>query len=220
MRSLLVLFGLITIATAAPQEGDTILGKCVSVTDADTISLLVDKSVYKIRLSGIDAPERKQEYGTKATQALAAKVKGKQLTVEVAGYDRYRRMLGKLMLDGESIEFWLVRNGWAWQYVKYDQSEELRLAQQLAKQDGVGLWAGEANGLKPMPPWEYRDRKRTLSKIKSERKTTTTPDATGSFWLNTGSGSRHNEGCRYYKNTKRGKPCGANEGRACGICGG
>jgi micrococcal nuclease len=222
MRTLLTLLSLITLATAQPQEGDTILGKCVSVTDADTISLLVDKSVYKIRLSGIDAPERGQEYGTKATQALASKVKGKQLTVEVAGYDRYRRMLGKLMLDGESIEFWLLRNGWAWQYVKYDQSEELRLAQQQAKQDGVGLWAGEANGVKPMPPWEYRDRKRTLSKIKSERKASSTPasDATGSFWLNTGSGSRHNEGCRYYRNTKRGKLCGANEGRACGICGG
>ena len=96
------------------------------------------------------------------------------------------------------------------------------MAQQLAKQDGLGLWAGEANGLKPMPPWEYRDRKRTLSKIKRERETSTTPapDATGSFWLNTGSGSRHNEGCKYYKNTKRGKPCAANEGRACGICGG
>ena len=199
------LHALITLATAQPQEGNTILGKCVSVTDADTISLLVDKSVYKIRLSGIDAPERGQEYGTRATQALATKVKSKQLTVEVAGYDRYRRMLGKLMLDGESIEFWLVRNGWAWQYVKYDQSDALRLAQQLAEQDSLGLWAGEANGLKPMPPWEYRDRKRTLSKIKSERETTSTPapDATGSFWLNTGSGSRHNEGCRYYKNTKR-----------------
>ena len=169
MRTLFTLLALITLAAAQPQEGDTILGKCVSVTDADTISLLVDKSVYKIRLSGIDAPERGQEYGSKATQALVSKIKGKQLTVEVAGYDKYRRMLGKLMLDGESVEFWLVRNGWAWQYVKYDQSEELRLAQQLAKQDGIGLWAGEANGLKPMPPWEYRDRKRTLSKIKSLR---------------------------------------------------
>ena len=116
------------------------------------------------------------------------------------------------MLDGESVEFWLVRNGWAWQFVKYDQSEELRLAQKLAKHDGLGLWAGEANGLKPMPPWEYRDRKRTLSKIKSERETSTTPAGTGSFWLNTGSGSRHNEGCKYYKNTKRGKPCGAERG--------
>ena len=75
MRTLLALLSLITLATAAPQEGDTILGKCVSVTDADTISLLVDKSVYKVRLSGIDAPERGQEYGTKATQALASKVK-------------------------------------------------------------------------------------------------------------------------------------------------
>ena len=60
MRTLLALISLITLATAQPQEGDTILGKCVSVTDADTISLLVDKSVYKIRLPGIDAPERGQ----------------------------------------------------------------------------------------------------------------------------------------------------------------
>ena len=65
MRTLLALLSLITLATAQPQEGDTILGKCVSVTDADTIRLLVDKSVYKIRLSGIDAPERGQEYGSK-----------------------------------------------------------------------------------------------------------------------------------------------------------
>ena len=146
MRTLLALLALITLAAAQPQEGDTILGKCVSVTDADTISLLVDKSVYRIRLSGIDAPERGQEYGSKATQALASKVKGKQLTVEVAGYDRYRRMLGKLMLDGESVEFWLVRNGWAWQYVKYDQSEELRRAQKLAKDEGLGLCRAKLMG--------------------------------------------------------------------------
>ena len=95
MRTLLTLLALITLATAAPQEGDTILGKCVSVTDADTISLLSDKSVYKIRLSGIDAPERGQEYSSKATAALTAKIKGKQVTVDVAGYDKYRRMLGK-----------------------------------------------------------------------------------------------------------------------------
>jgi len=60
LLTLLALLALITLAAAQPQEGDTILGKCVSVTDADTISLLVNKSVYKIRLSGIDAPERGQ----------------------------------------------------------------------------------------------------------------------------------------------------------------
>ena len=62
MRTIFTLLALITLATAQPQEGETILGKCVGITDADTISLLVDKSVYKIRLSGIDAPERGQEY--------------------------------------------------------------------------------------------------------------------------------------------------------------
>ena len=98
MRILLALLALVSLATAAPQAGDTILGKCVSVTDADTISLLVDKTVYKIRLSGIDAPERGQEYGTKATQALASKVKGKQLTVEVAGYDKYQMWCKRLSI--------------------------------------------------------------------------------------------------------------------------
>ena len=60
MRTVFTLLALITLATAAPQEGDTILGKCVSVADTDIISLLVDRSVYKIRLSGIDAAERGQ----------------------------------------------------------------------------------------------------------------------------------------------------------------
>lgn len=40
------------------------------------------------------------------------------------------------------------------------------------------------------------------------------------YWLNTGSNVRHNSACRYYMNTKNGRKCTANEGRACGTCGG
>lgn len=224
MRVLLALFYFITLATVTLQEGDTILGKCISVRDADTIKVLSDNSVYKIRLSGIDAPERGQEYSRKAKVALASKIKGRNITVEVTGYDKYRRILGEVTLEGESITYWLVRKGWAWQFVKYDQSEELRLAQELARKEGLGLWVGESIGVTPIPPWEFRDRKRALSKIKSERKLSgfvkPAPASLGSFWLNSSSGVRHNEGCRYYSNTKRGRLCEANEGRACGICGG
>lgn len=199
---------------AAPRKGDMLFGKCVSVVDGDTIKILVDKSPYRIHLSGIIAPEQGQEYSTKAAQALASKVKGKQLTVEVLGGWPFPRLLGKVMLNGESIELWLVRNGWAWQYVKYDRSKKLRIAQELARKEGKGLWAGEANGGKPMPPWEYRERQRALSQIKKDKSTG------GSFWLNTGSGTRHNEGCQHYRNTKRGRLCGPEDGKACGMCGG
>ena len=135
-------------------------------------------------------------------------------------------MLGKLFLNGEDVQFWLVYDGWAWQFVKYNKSEELKLAQQQAQKAKRGLWAGQ---IKPMSPWEFRDRKRELAKINKQKaealKNTVRPatekkEATGGYWLNSSSGTRHNRGCRYYFNTKRGRACGANDGRACGICGG
>lgn len=218
-----LLFVILSLALKAqPNKGDTLKGKCISVADGDTISVYTERTVYKVRLEGIDAPELGQEYSRKAKQALEKKVKGKIVTVEVTGYDKYRRMLGKLTLDGENIQFWLVRNGWAWQFIKYNNGELLKLAQREAKKEKKGVWAGD---IKPMPPWEYRDRQRELAKIKKERRKAQKenkpkPKAADGYWLNTSSGTRHNRGCRYYANTKRGRACGPNEGRACGRCGG
>lgn len=225
MKNLLtiIVFALsFVIVSARPNAGEEIAGKCISVTDGDTIKIYTGEAVYKVRLEGIDAPEPGQEFSSKAKQALEQKIKGKNITIEVTGYDKYRRMLGKLLLDGEDIQFWLVRNGWAWQFTKYNKSEELKLAQSQAKQEKRGLWTGS---LKPMSPWQYRERQRELSKIKKEKQRAQIenkpkPKSTGGYWLNTSSGTRHNRGCRYYFNTKRGRACGPNDGRACGKCGG
>lgn len=226
--------------SARPEAGDVVSGKCISVTDGDSISLMTDTAVLKVRLEGIDAPERGQEYSKKATQALAQKVKGKEVSIEVTGYDKYQRVLAQLLFEGENINFWLVRNGWAWQFTEHDDSEELKLAQESAQEEKKGLWAGQ---IEPMAPWEYRDRQRKLVQIQrqkeAERKAqeinrlgvldTPVPAylnkkakqaSSGSYWMNISSSVRHNQGCRYYRNTKRGRACGGGEGKACGICGG
>jgi len=196
----------------------TIIGRCISLADADTITVRAADTNFKVRLVGIDAPEKGQEYGSQAHKALGAKLKGQELRVEVSGADKYQRMLGRVYIGDEDINLWLVRNGWAWQFVEYDKSSELAEAQFKAKEEGAGLWAG---GLAPMAPWDFRDKGRQLAAIKKQRQEpSSSSKGELKYWLNTSSYSRHNEGCRYYHNTKRGRACSADEGKACGICGG
>lgn len=80
---------------AAKPPGDPLpaelVGRVVGVHDGDTLTLLVDRREYKVRLAGIDAPELAQPYGRKAKQALSDLVFGEAIRVETAGRDRYGR---------------------------------------------------------------------------------------------------------------------------------
>ena len=144
------------LATTA-IAGDTITGRVVGVTDGDTITVRTQTDTIKVRLSGIDTPERGQPFGTKAKQALSGQVFGKDVTVNSSGEDRYGRTLGEIIVGGESVNVWLVRGGWAWWYERYaPDDKQLRDAQQAAQQAKLGLWA-DAN---PVPPWEWRRGKR------------------------------------------------------------
>ena len=74
-----------------------------------------------------------------------------------SGQDRYGRTLGEIIVDGESVNVWLVRGGWPWWYERYAPDDtELRDAQQEARQVGRGLWADHDR----VPPWEWRRSKR------------------------------------------------------------
>jgi len=100
------------LATTA-IAGDTITGRVVGVTDGDTITVRTTTDTIKVRLTGIDTPERGQPFGTKAKQALSGQVFGKDVTVNSSGEDRYGRTLGEIIVGGESVNVWLVRGGWA-----------------------------------------------------------------------------------------------------------
>ncbi len=105
----------------------TLTGKVVKITDGDTLYVLdANYKEHKIRLAGIDAPERKQAYGLASRKHLASIVAGQQVTVEYQKRDRYGRIVGKVWIDGVDACLEQVKAGCAWHYKKYqhEQSQE------------------------------------------------------------------------------------------------
>ena len=195
------------MAAAENELPAELSGKIVGVHDGDTLTLLVDRRQYKVRLEGIDAPEIGQDFGSRAKQALSKQCFGKSVHVETHGQDRYGRTLGEVFVDGKSANLMLVKEGMAWHYKKYSDSTELAEAESQAREKKLGLWSDPA----AIAPWEFR--------VKKKQAVETGPMA-GEHWLNTSSNVRHNSTCKYFKMTKRGRLCGPDEGKACGICGG
>ena len=100
----------------------------------------------KVRLYGIDAPEKKQPYGAAAKQYLADLVAGKTVQIEEHGKDRYKRVLGIAYLGGRDVNEILVLNGYAWAFTKYSKIYESQERQ--ARNKGLGLWC-DKNPIKP-----------------------------------------------------------------------
>lgn len=141
------------LAAIPAIAGEPITGKVVSVTDGDTVRVLDAANVqHKVRLDGIDAPERGQPFGTVARDRLAGLVMGKAVTVHSDGRDKYGRTLGRIEIEGQDVNRTLVAEGLAWHYVKFSKDARLAAAERQARAAGRGLW-GDA---KPVPPWEWR----------------------------------------------------------------
>lgn len=153
-------------------------GKVVAVTDGDTIKVLDAANVlHKVRLTGIDAPEKAQPYGEASRQHLARLVAGKAVRIESTRRDRYGRVLGKVWVQpgdcpscGKTLNanHAQILSGMAWWYHYYagQQSEEDRgrykSAVTEARARRWGLWQDPD----PIPPWAWR---RGLRSTLSER---------------------------------------------------
>jgi endonuclease YncB( thermonuclease family) len=141
--------------TASDQQVSELKGHVVSVHDGDTLTLLdADKVQIRIRLYGIDAPEKKQPFGPKAKVALSELVFDKDVRVEVIALrDRYGRVIGKIYVGDIYVNQVLVEQGAAWWYEQYAPKDvALRDAEVKAKEGKLGLWVKEA----PTPPWQWR----------------------------------------------------------------
>ena len=128
-------------------------GKVVKVSDGDTIEVMREGRAEKIRLAGIDCPEKKQAFGKAAKRFTLDLAAQKIVTVKVETTDRYGRTVGEVILpDGRSLNRELVRAGYAWWYRKYSSDTTLGLLESEARSGRRGLWADP----NPVPPWDWR----------------------------------------------------------------
>lgn len=133
--------------------GAAVLCLVVGISDGDTVKVRCGEAdEEKVRLVQIDAPEKKQAFGTKAKEALSDIAFRKNIQLERRGTDRYKRTLGRLILDGTDLNFEMVRLGFAWCYLKYLTDQSCLEIEADARQHGRGLWADAS----PIPPWEFR----------------------------------------------------------------
>jgi len=132
-------------------------GKVVGVSDGDTYKIMRDGKAVKVRLYGIDCPEKAQDFGQVAKQFASDLVFGKNVKVEITDTDRYGRFIGKVYTEsGVYVNAALVEAGMAWWYRAYAKNDtELERLETAARQAKRGLWAMEAT-----PPWEWRKNKR------------------------------------------------------------
>jgi micrococcal nuclease len=131
-------------------------GPVVSVLDGDTLEALHNNKAERIRLSGIDCPEKGQAYGQKAKHTASDLSFGKEATIQTHGYDKYKRTLGDVILpDGMNLNQELVKQGWCWWYRKYAPGDTVLYGlEKDAREERKGLWADP----QPVPPWEWRKR--------------------------------------------------------------
>ena len=143
------------LAALAAERHGTVVG----ISDGDTLTLLdANKTQYRIRLDGIDAPERTQPYGQRARQSLAALAHGRVASANCPKVDRYGRAVCRVIIDGVDVGLEQIRRGYAWHYVKYAHEqraadrERYARAESDARAANIGLWSFSD----PIPPWDYR----------------------------------------------------------------
>lgn len=143
------------VFVSSTLRGADFTGRVVAVDDGDTIDVLRDRRVEKIRLNGIDCPEILQAYGSRAKEYTTLLVFGKDVRVIVQGRDAWGRTLAQVVApDGTVLNRELVRVGLAWWYYSFaPKDRDLEKLQAEAKAARAGLWA-EAH---PMAPWFFRD---------------------------------------------------------------
>ncbi|EFB2493837.1 hypothetical protein FHO94_27195 [Escherichia coli] len=130
-----------------------IQGKVIRILDGDTIEILQDKKPVRIRLANIDAPEKKQTFGSWSTNQLKALLAGQAVTVSYTQTDRYGRIVGRVFtLNSTEANRFMVQAGAAWVYERYNTDKSLPALQREAQEQKRGLWAGS----NPVPPWEWR----------------------------------------------------------------
>ena len=167
MNRLLLIASLLT-ASVVWAQAKSIEGKAINVADGDTITILDASNAHiKVRIIGIDAPEKKQAFGERSRHNMVRMVAGKQVTAHCNKVDRYGRQVCQVWVQpsdcptcGRTLDVGhaQILMGLAWWYRQYakEQSAEAQGRYESAEHEARlrkhGLWADDS----PIPPWDWR----------------------------------------------------------------
>ncbi|WP_410207871.1 thermonuclease family protein [Fusobacterium sp.] len=118
-----------------------ISGKVVKVSDGDSFYLKLGKTVYRIRMYGIDAPELYQEHGDESKAYLEKIILNKNINVKVMDEDKYGRKIGKIFYKNKDVNLQMLESGNAWLYEYYAKGEKkYKKAFEKARKEKIGIW--------------------------------------------------------------------------------
>lgn len=132
-------------------------GKVIKIIDGDTYDVLtLDHKTIRIRMNGIDAPEKKQAFGQRSKDYLGSLCFGKTVLVKPQSYDRNKRLIAdSYTSDNKDLSREMVRAGYAWHFKKYSKDKNLADDENHARSNRAGLWADN----EPVAPWEFRSKR-------------------------------------------------------------
>ena len=134
--------------------------------NGDTIVVEGQGIRQKVRLSASDTPERDQPWGDSATREMRRLVAGKDVSVYWYKTDRWDRLIGNVLVDGEDAGLLMVERGMAWHFKRYadEQTPADRDAYSAAEKAAQGARRGIWSDPEPIPPWEWRKRQASTLK--------------------------------------------------------
>ena len=154
---MILLYSLMLLSCSAKdttiEKDNSINGKVIKIVDGDTFDILIDdKTTIRVRMNGIDCPERKQDYYQVCKDALAEYIFGKDVKLVTHGKDRYTRTIADVFYNKQNVNLAMIKKGYAWHYKKYSSDPVMAKAEQDARAAKLGLWKME----NAIAPWDYR----------------------------------------------------------------
>ncbi len=132
-------------------------GRVVSIADGDTFTVMMRGQKVKVRIHGIDAPERNMPFYKASKNYLADLIGNRQVMLTLVEKDRYGRWVARVRLtDKTDVGSKMVAAGMAWHFTRYSSDRKMASLQKKARAAKLGLWRDP----KPMPPWEVRKTRR------------------------------------------------------------
>lgn len=156
MQKTLLLFVLMFFSIVISAQSFQV--KVVKISDGDTFTAINrDNLQLKFRIWGIDAPEKKQAFGTKSKEYLSSLIFSKTITIDVQKQDGWGRYLAYVYTpDKKDVSLEMIKAGMAWHFIEYDDSEEYKKAELQARKSKKGLWSDPHH----IAPWEFRKKKK------------------------------------------------------------